>query len=281
MVNIIRNKLSDLRSEIAYKVSLIKHAKNLPSLDPFEQSIVDTLKREGVCVTSLENLGLTSTSQLLDAAKSQLANMEANISNGKDTSSQSAANLPKIYTVTDLAEFSTWAREERLVKIIENYVGLPIAFQGVHLRKDITNKTQVGPQLWHKDSEDRRILKIIVYLNDVSEKTGPFEYLPKSVASIFRLAYWRMYYQIMKTGFVGISDEELTKIFPKSTWKSCPGPAGTVVFVDTKAVFHHGTLRTEERSALFFVYTAKHPKRPELCTQYSDRTYARPDFVRI
>jgi hypothetical protein len=40
---------------------------------------------------------------------------------------------------------------------------------------------------------------------------------------------------------------------------------------------HHGTLRTKERSALFFVYTAAIPKRPEECEQYSDLTYQRPD----
>lgn len=65
---------------------------------------------------------------------------------------------------------------------------------------------------------------------------------------------------------------------PETAGRSCPGSAGTVIFVDTQSVYHHGTLRTVERSALFFVYTAKNPKRPDLCMQYSD-TYARPAIV--
>jgi len=32
-------------------------------------------------------------------------------------------------------------------------------------------------------------------------------------------------------------------------------------------------VRTQERSTIFFTYTAKFPKRPELCTQYHDDTF--------
>ncbi|WP_423782422.1 hypothetical protein [Fischerella thermalis] len=34
----------------------------------------------------------------------------------------------------------------------------------------------------------------------------------------------------------------------------------------------------EERSALFFVYTANPPKRPELRTQYWDDTFPKPEL---
>lgn len=270
MLNTITNKLAALKSELAYRTALWKHAPFLPSLSPGDRLILNQLKKEGVCVTSVAELGFNSGENLLSAAGKQLHRMEA-VNN-----SHLSQRLPQIYTVTDLPEFSTWATEPRLLNIIENYIGLPVAFHGVHLRKDFPNENQFGTLLWHKDSEDRRIIKIFLYLSDVEEHHGPFEYVPLSKTSLYSLNFYRIYYKLWQSGYLGITDETLQEIIPKSAWKSCPGKAGTVIIVDTKKVLHHGTLRTQDRSALFFVYTANPPKEPELCTQYWDDTYARP-----
>ncbi|PLZ14467.1 phytanoyl-CoA dioxygenase family protein [Fischerella thermalis] len=272
MLNAIKNKVTALNSEIDYKFALWKHTKNLPAIAERDRVIVDALKREGVYVTTLADLGLDSTTNLLNAARNQLSTMAA-VQN-----SQIAQRLPQIYTVTDLPEFFTWGSEQKLLNIVENYIGLPVAFQGVHLRKDFPNENQFGTLLWHKDSEDRRMVKIIIYLTDVEEKHGPFEYVPLSLTPLHSLNYYRIYYKLWQSGYLGINDEQLQEIIPKSAWKSCPGPAGTVIFADPKTALHHGTLRTEERSALFFVYTANPPKRPELCTQYWDDTFPKPEL---
>lgn len=272
MLKVLINKVSELKSELAYKAALFKYARKLPALDERDRIIVDALKREGVYVTSLQEMGLNSTANLLQGAHTQLSKMEA-VNN-----SHVSQKLPQIYTVTDSPDFSQWAQEQRLLSIIENYIGLPIAFHGVHLRKDFPNETQFGTLLWHKDSEDRRIIKIILYLSDVEEQHGPFEYVPLPLTSSFSLNYYRIYHKLWKSGYLGINDEQLKEIIPKKHWKSCLGRAGTVIFVDTKNVLHHGTLRLQERSALFFVYTANPPKRPELCTQYWDDTFAKPEL---
>ncbi len=131
-------------------------------------------------------------------------------------------------------------------------------------------------ELWHLDAEDRRMVKIIIYLNDVSQDNGPFEYIPKSDVS--RLMELRIRSKIVpKTakGIVGLNDAEIEEFIPRSLWKSCPGSAGTVVFADPKAIFHHGKSRKQSRSTLFFVYTSNNPLRPDCCTQYSDQTFAR------
>ncbi len=287
MIDTIKSKIVEFKSELAYRVALSNHAKNLPALETGDtvssslrdapqgtakgdRAILDTLKHEGVCVTSLDALGLKSTANLLSESYNQLAAMPASVTN------HSSRKLPQIYTVTDLPEFSHWGSEQRLLNIIENYIGLPVAFHGVHLRKDFPNENQFGTLLWHKDSEDRRIIKAIVYLSDVEQKHGPFEYVPKNLTNLFTLNYYRIYYKLWQSGYLGINDEALETIVPKRKWKSCLGKAGTVILVDTKNVLHHGTLRSEERSALFFVYTANSPKQPQDCTQYWDDTFPKP-----
>ncbi|NJM70285.1 MAG: phytanoyl-CoA dioxygenase family protein [Scytonema sp. RU_4_4] len=271
MFNSITNKIYQLKSELGYRAALVNHARKLPALEEGDRLIVDRLKRDGVYVTTLEKLGLGSTSGLLKASYNQLSRTTGG------NNSHLTKRLPQIYTVTDLPQFSQWGGEQKLLNIVENYIGLPVAFQGVHLRKDFPNENQFGTLLWHKDSEDRRMVKIIIYLSDVEEKHGPFEYVPVSLTPLQSLNYYRIYYKLWQSGYLGITDEQLKEVIPEHKWKSCPGPAGTVIFTDPKIALHHGTLRTEDRSALFFVYTANPPKRPELCTQYWDDTFAKPE----
>ncbi len=273
MLNTIKNKISALSSDFNCELARLKHRKNLPVLESRDRLILDTLKKDGVCVTTLTDLGLSSSSELLKASYDQLSWME------KANNQHLEEKWPQIHTVTGLPEFSTWGKEQKLLNIIENYIGLPITFHGVHLRKDFPSNNQFGTLLWHSDAEDRRIIKIFVYLNDVTEQTGPFEYIPRSLTPLFSWNYYQLYYKLWQSGYLGINDEEVKRVIPKSAWKSCPGSAGTVIFVDTKNTLHHGTVRTEERSSLFFCYTANPPERPDLCTQYWDDTYPRAELL--
>ncbi|MDZ7961416.1 MAG: phytanoyl-CoA dioxygenase [Aulosira sp. DedQUE10] len=267
MLNRIKKSVLALKYELSYRVKKWRYLHNLPAIKEQDRIIVESLQRDGIYITSLAELGLTSTTQMLNAAYSLLPSI------GTPNYSDSSHNPPAIYIVTDLPEIFDWGGEQRLQNIIENYIGLPIAYHGVHLRKDFANKGQFETLLWHRDIEDRRVLKIIVYLNDVEEKHGPFEYVPLSLTSMYRLNFYRIKSKIKNSG---INDETLNQIIPKSAWKSCKGAAGIVIFADTRRLLHHGSFRTEERSTLFFVYTANPPKQPQLCTHYWDNTYPRP-----
>lgn len=270
MLKEIGYKVWQLKTEFVYRLALKKYAKSLPVLSPADRRIVEQLQQEGVCVTSLEQLGFATTPQLLDACSQVLS-----CTNSERDRSATKSPL-QIYTLSELADFSQWGNERRLLDIVENYIGLPIKFQGIQLRRESPHSQQFGAMLWHKDGDDRRSIKVIVYLNDVGREHGPFEYIPKSVtAAWLRL---RIDFQIFRTGFAGLKNQQIEKLVPRSAWKSCIGPAGTVILVDTHSVFHHGSLRTAERSALFFVYTARHPKRPDLCRRYSDRSHPRPNL---
>ncbi|MDH6078463.1 phytanoyl-CoA dioxygenase [Chrysosporum ovalisporum FSS-45] len=270
MLNKIKKKVLTFQSECSYQTSLLKHSKKLPQLSVGDGLIVDILKKEGVYITTLTDLGLPHTEKLLQAAQRLLGEMK------QVNDFHSHQKLPQIYTVTHLPDFYTWGTNKRLLNIIENYIGLPIIFHGVHLRNDFCNQYHFGTMLWHKDSEDRRIIKVIIYLRDVEEKHGPFEYLPLSLTSLANFNSYHVNRKLRESSYLGINDEQLTKIVPKSAWKSCIGSAGTVIIADTRAILHHGTIRTEDRSTLFFVYTANPPKRPELCRQYWDNTFTIP-----
>lgn len=275
---------SRLVSNLKYHRQRAQHSKHLPAISEQGKAIVESCRREGVAITSLKALGLPSTDMLLDAAAKLLPAMEAvraaEQREGKQLGTADRPAYPQIFTVTDLPEFTQWATEPQLLSIIENYIGVPIAFQGIHLRRDFANETPVTTELWHRDKEDRHLIKIFLYLTDVKEENGPFEYVPAN-----KMTFWQgcltqlgvSLQRIRNPEKFGVADSQMATIVPPSEWKQCAGPAGTVIFADAAKIFHHGKTRKEGRFALFFVYTAKEPLRPQDCSQYHDRTFARPE----
>lgn len=264
----VESKTSIVKSEVIYELERRKYARNLPTITPADHSIVDAIKREGVFVTSLENLLIKSTVQLMYAATNLASKLPATVPNNVfDTEyiNRNAVEASPLQIITQYPDIFLWGVEERLLNLAENYLGLPVAYHGVNFRRDVASDKPLGTRLWHTDGDDIRMLKIIIYLNDVSENGGPFEYMPKPrIPSSQLLWYAYLKLRFMKKGASAFSDEQIKKILPKSTWKSCLGSIGTVIFVDPRSVFHHGKMPSSDRLALFFLYTSRHPRRPEI-----------------
>jgi hypothetical protein len=276
MLKTLQNQVSQVPSELTYRVTRAKYARNLPKLAPCDQSIVDALNSEGVFVTSLEKLAFTATTQLLKAAKSLLPSRAVNSTNRvkeENINGQAIQVRPgQFVTLTDYPDFFLWGLEERLLNIVESYIGLPVAYQGVNFRQDFATDKPGDTQQWHRDGEDRRIVKVIIYLSDVGLNNGPFEYIPKPLTPSY-LSFRRIYHKVLTLGFSGltyeqlrcISNEELKLVVPEAAWKACLGSVGTVIFVDTRSVLHRGKPPKAERSTLYYIYTSRNPRRPDIC----------------
>jgi hypothetical protein len=237
---------------LSYKTDLMKYAGRLPELVEGDRAVVERLQTEGTCITSLENLAIPSTPKMLDAANSILPELLTIPT--KKNRAYSRANAEQLVQSPDLF---LWGLEDRLLDILENYLGLPVAYHGVSFRRDVADGSQQGTRQWHIDIEDRRMAKIIVYLNNVGLENGPYEYISKSLTP----PPW-----VFKRNYGFIPDDVVEKAVPPSKWTACTGSAGTVVFTDTCGVFHRGRMPTQsERLAMFFTYTSRRPKHPEDC----------------
>ena len=251
-----RNPVLQFVSDFAYETALKKHVEYLPALSKTDHYLVDGLRQEGVYITSLETLSMPSSDLLVDGIKSLMAELKNTYNNPKYAISLPRAQCLK-YPLTIL-----WGLEERLLHIAENYIGLPITYCGPDLRREIANGKLLGARQWHLDVEDHRMLKIIIYLNDVNIHGGPFEYIPKHSTSLLsqRLNY--------SSGFV--SDEVMETIVPISDCKPCLGNFGTAVFVDTCNVFHRIKAPVgSDRYSITFAYTSKRPIKKYYSFNYS------------
>ena len=98
-----------------------------------------------------------------------------------------------------------------------------------------------GSQLFHRDGEDRRLLKLWVLCSDVTEEHGPTMVLPAKVSQ--RLANRLRYSPGIK-----MPDEPFLKYW--DSVQSATGPSGTVYATDTARCFHFGSRTTTKSSRL-------------------------------
>ncbi len=122
----------------------------------------------------------------------------------------------------------------------------------------INNGKETATRLWHLDNEDRKMLKIIIYFNDVDEDGGPFQCMRPEISSL----------QLKKVEnkYKFFDHQEIEKLIPNSqkNWlKTYTGQSGTVIIVDTARSYHRGKPPTKSpRRAVSFGYLSRRPHQP-------------------
>jgi hypothetical protein len=236
-----------------------RHRPALPALDPRDRGIVASLQRDGGALSSIGVLDLPGTEAMLTAGD-RLAAATLGRTPGKG-----GFNIqPSAEELDRYPDIVAWGLNERLLAIAANYMGLPVDYRGVVLRRDIAGGDNTETRLWHRDDEDVRILKVIVYLNNVGPDGGPYEFIARHDGP----APWRLAPELGR-----IDDPEMARWTARERWQSCTGVRGTAVFSDTCSVLHRGLIGTAaDRLTLFFCYNSKQPVHPEYCQPLFDRT---------
>ena len=229
-------------------------------LDEQGRAIVDALVRDGMHVSNLDALGAPDSEALLADAVS-LANTLA-----------TRTDLPEWrlkHTLTANADdflgkprILRWGLASQLLDIVEAYLGGPAAYDGALLYHSKADGREKGVRVWHRDREDHRMLKVVVYLNDVGDDGGPFQILDEQVqAKVDARISWR---------YAALNQAKLDRLAGKESSRdgirNVTGPRGTVIIVDTARFHHRGKPPTRrERSALFYSYFRRSPRHPFCC----------------
>jgi hypothetical protein len=250
-----------------------RHKSSLPLLDDTERVIVEQLEREGIYITSLAELDIPHSQQLLKAAApitKELANLSRAPSHlGKHTLMATATQL------LQHPEIIYWGLSQRLLKIVESYLGLPVGYGALSFYYSVADGRDAGPRIWHRDKEDWRMIKIAVYLNDVDESGGPYqcvnnatnEWLVATLPKYKGLTHTELQQLLNNRSDDDKSDRDKSDRDKSDNWLiSCIGKAGTVIFTDTSRCYHRGKPPIDtDRSAIFFHYFSYRPKNPFYC----------------
>ena len=234
------------------------HARCVPLSAPAER-IVREVKREGIAEAPLAELfGGVLFGELLVAARAffdatdfvqkvaaQREGFARADGNKKDFFAYALGSpLGKKESLPLRHPLIRFALDEALVAIAAGYFGFAPQFASFSLLQTLVSsggEKAKFSQRWHRDPEDKKIVKVFLYLNDVNAGTGPFSYIKKSHG----VGKWRhLYPQVPPFGSYP-PDGALEKIIPPEDIAVCTAPAGTLIFADTSG-FHRGGFCTEK-----------------------------------
>jgi hypothetical protein len=149
--------------------------------------------------------------------------------------------------------------DDYFLKIAKNYLNdTPLLTEIKLLHSPITHDNIYnGSQLLHSDHDDDKLMKIFIYLNDVTIESGPLEIVNKNITEeIIKISHyrWGQEHRQYKS-----HDDKLLNLYPNSNQiTSLIGNEGTVIIADTANCLHRGSRNpNKERLVLYATYTTR------------------------
>lgn len=252
----------DRRLSEQYERARADHRHQLPVLLPADAAIVAGLKEKGVHITSLDALGLPGTEAMWQPARKIAAAYGERSARGEFATQYTVqVGADNLMRHPDILR---WPLADRILDIVEAYLGLPAGYDLLNFFYTVADGRQVAARRWHRDVEDRRMVKVIVYLHDVDLGTGPLEILHRSFPGC----------QCAKGGNFPVLTQEMLEErlgapLAAGDVTACTGKAGTVIFTDVARCYHRGRPATaRDRCALFYNFFSRAPLRPFFCERH-------------
>jgi len=242
---------------------------------PVQRAIVEDLRRDGVAITTVGSLFWDM--RLYDELDAEVRTLERKMAKEiMEGRQRREGEAFKTYLVELLgprpvldpeSSFVRFALAPEILNVANRYFGLLTKLRSFNVWLNFaTSAPPRNSQLWHRDPEDRYILKMFVYLSDVDDESGPFFYAPGTHA------YGHVRKQPDSFGELGTTarrsdDAQMAAVVPKERWIRAIGPKGTIVFADTRGYHKGGWTRTKDRLAYNCMFTSQATTRGE----YFDR----------
>ncbi|MEB3123213.1 MAG: hypothetical protein VKL41_18565 [Snowella sp.] len=249
-----------------YYRAIALHQSQLPLLEWQDQQIVNALESEGIYMTSVESLNLPNSVEFMKVAQKMTELLQENTKHlfQRFPSEQFHEVYATEKQVIDHIDIIAWSLNQRLINIVEAYLKLPVAYDGPACFLSVNNGEEYGARAWHRDREDRRMIKVCVYLNDVDEEGGPVQCLKPRfndyVCAAIKHRYRSVYQAEMDSLYLPEFGDALV---------SCVGKIGTVILLDTARFYHRGKAPMDsDRKAIFFSYFSRSPWHPFFCQRF-------------
>ncbi len=204
------------------------------------------METTGVAVTSLDELAIPGTERLTTILKGLKASLARRDPEGASALKPSHGEL-----LAD-AELWRWGLQQELLDLVENYIGLPVTYYGAAMYREVADGKTEGTRQWHRDIEDHKVFKILIWLNDVGPRGGALQYVPRPVSdpAAQQLKY--------VAGFV--TDQAMAAVVPPAHWVKATGPQWTAVLADPARILHRASpAEDQDRYSVTFTWTSRQP----------------------
>jgi hypothetical protein len=225
-----------------------RYSHEPPPLDSLQQDLVARLREEGYAVVPFSGLvpDPAAWPEIEQEADRFVRETEAELAReGEGGESALRRREGKEFVVrkyayeVELGLDDPWLRlglNRRLLDIANAYLGMwtKLEYIDVWYTPPAGEGERRSSQRWHRDFNDRHLLKAFLYLNDVDEDSGPFEYVPRTAPGneLEHLWPWRP---------LGDNYPPEDKLNAKIDGRSVQftAPRGTLILCNTSG-FHRG-----------------------------------------
>ena len=271
MINRVLRQIRKINQVIRRKI-FKKHLLNIK-----QSEILEKLNNEGVYIgkySDLQELGIDFS--WLDYSNEIIEYLDK-----KEKGGEHRLNLKGTYVVGMrkiptyiMKKIYSFTLNKKFIEIFENYFSLPLLYKGADIRKDINDGKKIETRLWHIDSEDERIIKILFYLNKVDTVGGPFTYIKKNIVN--KNVKFKH-----KTSSGRIEDEIMSQVCNMKNMHEFTNESYNFAIVDTANIYHKGKLPNICRYSAFFCYNSKFPLEPSYCYNFQeiDKTIIEEKFL--
>jgi hypothetical protein len=237
---------------LANRTSRRRYSDAPPELDEVQRGIVDRLREEGYATLPLSELTQdpdvwreleTDAAQFVAETEAGLAREQEGGESALRRRAGKEFLVRKYAWGVQLGLDDPWLRlgtNQRLLDVANAYLGMwsKLEYVDVWYTPPAGSDERRSSQRWHRDFNDRHLLKAFVYLVDVDEDAGPFEYVPRSApgGELERLWPWR------PLGDNYPPEDELEQRIDGGA-VTFTAPKGTIIFCNTSG-FHRGGFAT-------------------------------------
>jgi hypothetical protein len=234
--------------------------------------VLNELNRDGVAVTSADKLlGPSSSYDELKTAIDKLELEQApQLAEARRQADEPDTIGDKTFVLQLLGEnplfepesiYARFALQPPILQLANAYFGMYTRLRFYNVWHTLTTRTDAREsQLWHRDREDHRILKMFVYFSDVDEGAGPFTY----AAGTHRKRLQREPAYHLEGHVQRTRDEQMAEVLGPERWIKTVGPRGTIVFADTRGFHKGGLARDHDRLMYVCMFTSQASQSKEL-----------------
>jgi len=247
-----------------------------PELDETQQEILDDLARDGYSLRTFSEV--FPDPETWKAIEEQAGRFSAETEAGLENDREGLrVHYGKEFVVrlhsygVDIGLNDPWfslCTSRRMLDLANTYLGLWSKLEYVDMWYSVPqpeDEKRKASQRWHRDYNDKHLLKAFLYLVDVDEGTGPFEYVPGSAPGGRYSNEWPW----RPLGETYPPDGAVEERIPADAIKTFTGPKGTLLFCNTSG-FHRGGFATAKPRVLATVTYAS----PASLKSLTDRSYA-------
>jgi hypothetical protein len=226
-----------------------------PVLSPAQSRVVQDLNTRGIALLPFSELFGDQTERFWPSFERFARDFVASDRVRREIEAyQTSADFGKVwkdYLIQDFGTGKTLRLDNPVLRIglapeivdtVNSYLGLWSELRLADLWYTIPSqqgRERSASQRWHRDPNDRRLVKVFLYVNEVDDSAGPLEYIPGSRAGGPYEYLWPL------ADGAGVYEgsyppqEKVEAAVPAQDRVICTCPPATLVFCDTSG-FHRG-----------------------------------------